>query len=501
VANLEGDHHGTWAAIQRLRARWEENHPTKATGGLNAIAGFDYQFVVVLRDTVKGWLSKERSQRGDPGVFTEILSDVVQIAADGSVHVTQIKRTQSGSSVRAALDDLWSIYRLVSEFEPSLSEIMEYRIVSVRSKIEDVRRILSSWRPKEINDSDSTLQSFLGRVRTEIDADPESEILTLLANECRADEPLAVTHRWLGRLVHAASSPNGFVTAGNEIWNDLNALSATADGNKTRTSIYFWQQRDCPPEGVQPGSYLTGERPLPRHLRLGFFANRESVLGPLSAKIVEWLTPHPASSDDSLRLPIFWIGGRSGTGKSVALLQVLSRVHVEHIGPILWLGPHIAALSEAIRWAQRVRRPGETVIIALDDPYAPAVQSDTVTLFQQAISELTTARQGDDATELPVLLCCGPTEQAERLERELADDARLTREDLPHENSEDHETLRRWFKERTGNEPPEIGDGDVLLAQLFFEWKVGASLPEFANRLRKRIAVAEIGEQRAELSA
>ncbi|MEA2237041.1 MAG: hypothetical protein QOC81_1765, partial [Thermoanaerobaculia bacterium] len=377
---------------------------------------------------------------------------------------------------------------------------MDYRIVSARSKISDVRGILSSWKPQDAADTDQILQDFRDRVHIEIDADPESELLTLLANEFRADEPLAATHRWLGRLIHAASTQNGFVAAGKEIWNDLNGLSVAADANKTRPSIYFWQQRDRPPVGVQTGSYLTGERPLPRHLRLGFFANREAVLGPLSAKITAWLTPHPASSDDSLRLPIFWIGGRSGTGKSVALLQVLSRIHAEQIGPILWLGPHIAALPEAIRWSQRVRRPGETVVIALDDPYAPAAQYDAVTLLQQAISELVTARQGDDPTELPVLLCCGPTEQAERFDRELADDIRLTREDLPHENSKDHATLRQWFRERTGSEPPEIGDGDVLLVQLFFEWRVGATLPEFANRLRQRIAMAETSDHEPELT-
>ena len=101
---------------------------------------------------------------------------------------------------------------------------------------------------------------------------------------------------------------------------------------------------------------------------------------------------------------------------------------------------------------------------------------------------------------LPVLICCGPTEQAERLERELSDDVPLTREDLPHENSTDREILRDWFRRRTGMEPPEMGGGDVLLVQLFFEWKVGATLPEFAHRLRLRIAAAEAADSAGELT-
>ncbi|HXA18741.1 MAG TPA: hypothetical protein VN380_17230, partial [Thermoanaerobaculia bacterium] len=500
MGDFRDDQYTTWAAIQRLRVIWEENHSSVAAGALNAIAGFDYQFVIALRDTVKRWLGEDHGLRREPAVFTEILSDVLDVAAEGPVHVTQVKRTQSGPTVRAALEDLWLIYRLASATEPVLSEIMGYRVASARSKIRDVHDILSTWKPIDVEESDPALQDFRLRVSIEIDADPESELLTLLANECRADEPLADVHRWLGRLVHAASTPRGFLTAGKEIWNDLYALSASADRNKARSSIYLWQHDDHPPEEVQAGSYLTGERPLPRHLRLGFFAPREAVLRPLSAKIIEWLTPHPASNDDSLRLPVFWIGGRSGTGKSVALLQILSLIHAEQIGPILWLGPHTAALADAIRWAQKLRRHGETVVIGVDDPYAPVAQNDAIALWQQAISGMITTRQGDDPTELPVLICCGPTEQAERFEKELSDDICLTREDLPQEKSEDHALLRRWFRARTGHESPEIGDGDVLLVQLFFEWKVGAPLQAFANRLRQRIATAETREHKRELT-
>src|SRR5207253_11039817 len=59
--------------------------------------------------------------------------------------------------------------------------------------------------------------------------------------------------------------------------------------------------------------------------------------------------------------------------------------------------------------------------------------------------------------------------------------------DLPEEHPDDISQLRNWYVQRTRKSPPKIGDENILLVQLFFEWETERPLPEFASRFRNRI--------------
>jgi hypothetical protein len=62
-------------------------------------------------------------------------------------------------------------------------------------------------------------------------------------------------------------------------------------------------------------------------LRKGYLAVREPLYPELTDRISEWTTRCRHHPDKTLRLPLFWIGGRSGCGKSAALLHVLAALH------------------------------------------------------------------------------------------------------------------------------------------------------------------------------
>jgi len=95
---------------------------------------------------------------------------------------------------------------------------------------------------------------------------------------------------------------------------------------------------------------------------------------------------------------------------------------------------------------------------------------------------------------MPVVVCCGSSEQADYLQRELSDDINLRVYELPNETTDEVHELRTWYTNRTGRPPPDIGGDDILLVQLFFEWQAGQSLQAFARRLRHRIIAASPNE-------
>lgn len=191
-----------------------------------------------------------------------------------------------------------------------------------------------------------------------------------------------------------------------------------------------------------------------------------------------------------MRLPVFWIGGRSGCGKSVALLHQLARIHAQGNTHVFWIGSNVSALPEAIRLSTALRTQGRDAIVAVDDPYAPATQDDDK-VWKDAIASLESIRCQGEYAGLPVLLCCGPTEHAQKLHHAHPDEVIVNTIQLPEEQQSDLQELRLWYRQRTGNDAPDVGDENVLLVQLFFQWHSKATLSEFATRFQKRINEAD----------
>lgn len=146
-----------------------------------------------------------------------------------------------------------------------------------------------------------------------------------------------------------------------------------------------------------------------------------------------------------------------------------------------------------MRWCRHLQGPELQPLIAMDDPYAPDAQ-ETGALWNAALIELEDLRQQGEGDALPLVICCGPTEQAQRLADDYGTDLMLEQFDLPREQSHELDALRAWYRQRTNEDPPHLDrDEDVLLVQLFFQWRVGQSLPDFAKRFRGRIQASDRG--------
>jgi tetratricopeptide (TPR) repeat protein len=472
--------------IERLQRAWQTEFAKRARGGAAALSGFHYQFLIALHETLRAWLDRPAIEHGRRAALVECLSDILDHSSNDILLVTQVKRTVRSDSVHDALNELWLIYDLALRTTPNLIPYLRFRILSSKTELKDFGRALSRWHPDKPHSPEADLEVFRQSVTTQLFFDPEEKVLALLANTLRATDPTGYAQRWLGMLLEAASyeGASGFKTAARLIWNDLQSIENSSQA--TSPSVYFWTSQDREPEHITEGEVLTGERPQVHNLREGYFSSRPEVYQPIADQAEQCILDLADNQDKQLRLPVFWIGGPSGSGKSVALMHVLALLSESGFGPILWLGNKTELLRQAVLWALKLGPKNSQVIIGIDDPYAPNTQNDG-TIWKEALSVLESVRQDGNASALPLIMCCGPTEQAERIQKDLHEEVNVNLKELPKEVPEGILRLRSWYGERTKKPPPKVGDENVLLVQLFHDWETGQPLPEFASRFRNRI--------------
>ncbi|MBA3006353.1 MAG: hypothetical protein KJ900_12305 [Proteobacteria bacterium] len=457
-------------SLEQLIDRWKMKYPNRARAGEYALLGFRFQLIVALRDAVSAFLS---GQITTPAVFLEQISDFYQKFPDGKILFTQVKLI--GRTVSSALEELWGIYCLASDELPSLTSQLQYRILCSKWTLQDIDGAIKRWQPAKDSDP-ARIQSFKELVSISTDSNPFDELLVLVAHELDADEPFQKVLSWIGLLTNTA---DGF----KQVWSELDELQRK-QRRSINTRLPLWSSTDRPPQIVERGPVLTSHQPKVIHLQRGYFFGR-LIYRKLAEEAIQWISSNSLDSESSLRIPVLWIGGRSGCGKSVALLHILSHFHDNGLGPILALGNSVDLFPQAIRRAPSIASPSDQIIIALDDPYSPRTQGDAE-MWRKALSELNLLQNRTTVGHLPILICCGPTSMARQLEEDFADDLYIELLTVP-DVLDDRQALEEWYEIRTGTKPPTIGDGDILLVQLFFEWQTGQPLSSFAHRFKRRL--------------
>ncbi|SCK44255.1 hypothetical protein H181DRAFT_03901 [Streptomyces sp. WMMB 714] len=471
--------------LDRLEMEWRRRMPQHAAGGRYSVAGFHYQFLSTLLRTVRRFIADKG--RTTAPVIAECLSDILSVE-DNAVVVIQVKRRLTPKTVRDALRELRAIHELASSF-PALQPHLRFEIQAAKSEVADVQGVFDTWCAKAGED----VEDFISRVSVSTVADAGGELFALLHQELKAADPVGRAHQWLASLVEASESDEGFSLAARAIWNDLVTLHA--ERNFRGDGILLWRDEHVPPSTVSQGDFLTGQQPMLHHLRQGFFAERPKALEKAERDFLDWIDSRPAFADKTVRLPVFWIGGRSGVGKSVLLLQLLSRLHADGVARILWLANNPQSMAGSIEWARQAAETAQESdrvwVIAIDDPYLVGSSAEATAHWREALDRIEDLRQEGEGDRVPLIVCCGPTEQAARLEDDFPDDVALTQSIVDNESRADYEQLRSWFTQRTGDTPPPVDEGNLLLVQLFFEWFHGQSLSSFALRFRERLNVMD----------
>lgn len=477
--------------LGRLARAWQEANPRKATGGSYAMAGFHFQLDIALLKILESW------QSGSVGfkASVERLSDIAVEDADEPTVVIQAKLTQTPATLRKGLDDLLSIHEVVLREAPDRADEVRYGLAFRSGDPAAAQATVEKWVAVE----PAARRLLAEQLTIDEQQDPGGEIVSLLANHYLAERPQDLRRQWTGGLLEAVGSmtpearKEALKLRLEEIEDRLGSLERRA---QRHGGVYVVAPTDVPPSESHPGEVLEGQQPNFDQLRAGYFANRPEVLARLRNRFLRW-TAERDSSVSGGSVPVFWIAWRSGAGKSVLLIQLLSQLRREGWDPVFWLTRGKGLLPEAARWAREAWEGTVTPLIGIDDPYGPIGRREEA--WDGFLAELNVQLQ-DDPSGIPIVVCCGPTEQARRLEEDFSGQLEVETVELPRETEDELEELRAWYRSRTEREAPNVAQPNMLLVQLFFEWGKGQTLRHFADNFKRRIR-DEGGERVFELMA
>ncbi|WP_373530027.1 AAA family ATPase [Nostoc sp.] len=208
--------------LEELTNIWQKDYPKRAGGGLLALSGFKYQFLLMLLKIIDRWKKASDSERQNLNtahdLLSEVISDITELSE--SVTLTQAKLTLSKDAVGDALEEFWEIFNLASEHTPRLLKNLRFVISGNFEGKREPAKIIHGWRTKTPKYQPEKLDEFKKYVEPKIVPDPEIKLTTELENLSRDEDTATTISRWLGYLLQIGSgiSPER-VSA--HIWQEL----------------------------------------------------------------------------------------------------------------------------------------------------------------------------------------------------------------------------------------------------------------------------------------
>lgn len=468
--------------FNQLADEWSSS--PRGTGGVNAIKGFNFQLLSAIKKIA---LVNDLKTI----ITTEEISDITAFKSD-SIIITQAKYCITSASVTSALNELWDIYNLIIKSYPDLTDLVEFNILGQWSRLINIEKSIGNWKTRNLNNSNkSDINNFTNKISANVESNPYEEIIQKLITEYSVENPWSLVDSWLGKLYSSISK--GIVNdVCSGIRHDLQVYKAKKRRDSQKLELYLWKESDLPPEKVIRQEDLSkacvvGENPKRSHLIEGRFASRD-IYNDIYQTFCSWLESNDSKSRG--KLPVFWISGRSGTGKSIALLHLLSMIKSgERESIVAWFGNKPSALNSFLPYLDELCEYHEKSYICFDDPYTykrQEVFDNNVLLLSDLADRLTNNKL---ESNIPFILCCGPDEQLDWCEDDLGDYLDIKKYRLRDENRNDIEEIKAWYEERTGSSVTQSSDSDeILLVQAVFEWSRKESLKDFARHFKKRLS-------------
>jgi hypothetical protein len=206
-ANVTASKLSLLSQLDELRSAWEETHPKQAKGGLEALSGFDHQFLLTLLKIVRKWKEASQAERKDPStahkILAEAISDITEVGKFATL--TQVKKTLSDKAVSKALKEFWLIFNLASERTPNLLKDLHFVISGKLDGDRNINDIIKGWGTKTKEIDSKKLDEFKDRVGSELVAEPRTELTDELEKLSRDEDTETTIGRWLGYLLQLGS--------------------------------------------------------------------------------------------------------------------------------------------------------------------------------------------------------------------------------------------------------------------------------------------------------
>lgn len=205
----------------------------------------------------------------------------------------------------------------------------------------------------------------------------------------------------------------------------------------------------------------------------GLFAPRPELLASLLESYVSWLTT-TAEAFRRRHLPIFWIDGRSGDGKSVLLLQLAASIL--RFGPdlLIYQAAHADAVPALIDFAYHASNDDRLILIVAEDLHR-VTEPEAFSAALKLLLDYKRQRIG--------ILACGPTPEKTAF---LCAHASLeaTTWTVPPLSSLDLSLFSRWFQTEI---TPTTALDRAILVEVLFSSNIGSPLSAFARTFAERL--------------
>jgi hypothetical protein len=465
-----------------LRALWSLKERHRADGGWWSLSGFSIQATIALDRFVRRALIDGASE----AYSFEALADLS--VAGEKVGLTQVKRTLTRTTLAAAVREARTILDLCS---PTFAQKVEFQVVCER---DEAGLKPSNLTPLEVFQDPAATVADLGKILARFNPVEPVKVLshpglslrrTLLSAGVR--DPDRVAREALGTLFDAFDGQNrdGVERALMRALSDIRAQARTEDivPGRLLTGDKF------EPSATLGKNLFLGARPRLSDLVGGRFIDRRDVLAPLVETAQAWLSGLDNSYDhDDLRLPILWLEGRPGDGKSVLTLQLLEHL-VLNAGRLSSVS-ELAGADELLAWVTSAKRrdAGDQAEIGfIDDLAAYVDRTGLDDLIDRAFYR---------GSPYVGLITCGTLEDG----ASFADSRRvaLTTAMVGPPSTADFEGLRKWAERRlgrhlTGRHPEGISISDFVVGLALEPSDHSRAISELSKGLRAAMAVNALG--------
>lgn len=462
-------------AVRELLDAYQASETRRAFGGRWSLAGFALQAGEYLERAI-AWSLDGRDPATMP--LHEALSDTLHFSGQ-EILLVQVKRTLRRSSLIDALREFDVILSLAN------SDRAGWQGLGDRLRFQ----VVCQFHPGGVLPTDFSAEVALdgdGRAArwealTERLVDPPIVVREDPLARCHARlwmagvrDPDGVIVSCYGALLQHAAAPR---QPASQLTHAIHGIVQSAPvRERTDLRADLLEPRHFA-LGEDHGDVIVGAVPKPVHVRRRCFRERGQVRDRLDREFDAWLSDLLDAQDDRMKVPVFWVGGRSGCGKSVAFLQLVGRIVGDPARPSIVRFADRVALAEAV--AERTEGPLH--LLAVDDAYQPGSRD----AFDQALLDAVR-----DAAPPVAILTCGPDEQLAQFRRRLRDIVAVHDVGVPDLDDDEITEFVDWFRTRTGLDAdvhrPRLGRSPMLV-QLIFELAGRQDLGTFAQRFRERL--------------
>ena len=468
-----------------LRQLWSTEEPGRAAGGWWSLSGFSIQATVAFERFVRRSVIEGKTD----AFSVETISDLSEVGT--KVRLTQVKRTLTRHTLASAVAEACKIVALCS---PSLVSTLEFQVICERDEanlkpVDLTACDVFGSEPHALGDLELVLAQFSSKEPVKVVGNPGLALRRTLL-EARVDDPDKVARSVLGTLFDAFDGRDkeeverALHKALSEIRAHVRPEYVAAAGRLLTPDLFARRS-------VEKRALFNGARPRLDELVNGRFLSRPETLAPLIAAAETWLSDLEASfGKDERRLPILWLEGRSGDGKSILTLQLLEAL-VAHRG-------RLAAITELKRreelsswletacpWVTDI--PNQAEIGFVDDLSSSLGLAELDPLIDDAFYR---------GSNYVGLITCGTLERGEAFGkgRHVA----LTRVPIGAPKPADFEALRRWAEQRLGRALPIPPQADATLSEYVSRLTSAGSyahrlVTAMSSSLRAALAVNALG--------